>query len=123
MWRYWPEILNENEKREFLSVVEMDNKKPPENITAEWTVHAQLTIKRPSDKPKDSSENVDSSSHTADDVPKQSNPVTIVYKWSSDDLKNESTNDKANFGRPTTVFRSDQKSDTNDKVRRITWSK
>lgn len=92
----------------------MDNSKP-ENITAEWTVHAQLTITRPSDKAKNSNDNVDST-NTAEDVPKQSNPVTIVYKWSSDDLKNETTNDKNNFSRTSATFKSDQKSDPNDKV-------
>lgn len=84
----------------------------PENLTAEWTVHAQLTIKRPSDKANNSSDTVDSS-NTAEDVPKQSNPVTIVYKWSSDDVKNDSSNDKCSTN---AVFKSDHKSDTNDKV-------
>lgn len=87
----------------------------PENITAEWTVHAQLTIKRPSDKSKNSNEQNDSSTN-AEDVPKQSNPVTVVYKWSTDDMKNGSTNDKTNLSRANAVFKSDRKSDVNDKV-------
>ncbi|XP_037913006.1 uncharacterized protein LOC119652767 [Hermetia illucens] len=41
-------------------------------LTAEWTVHAQLTISRPD---KES---------TADD---QQNPLRVVYKWSSDNTK------------------------------------
>lgn len=90
----------------------------PENITAEWTVHAQLTITRPGDKAKNSNDQSDSS-NTADDVHKQSNPVTVVYKWSTDDMKNESTNDKNNFSRANTVFKSEKKSETNDKVWKI----
>lgn len=43
-------------------------------ITAEWTVHAQLTISHPGD-----------GTSGADGDPK---PVTVVYKWSSDDAKN-----------------------------------
>ncbi|XP_037044895.1 serine/arginine repetitive matrix protein 5 [Bradysia coprophila] len=88
----------------------------PENITAEWTVHAQLTIKRPNDKPTNSNDNVDSS-NAADDVPTQANPVTIVYKWSSDDVKNESSNDKSGFSSTNATFKSDHKSDTNDKAK------
>ncbi|XP_055688943.1 uncharacterized protein LOC129793176 isoform X1 [Lutzomyia longipalpis] len=42
-------------------------------ITAEWTVHAQLTLSHPGD-----------GTSTADGDPK---PVTVVYKWSSDDVK------------------------------------
>lgn len=89
----------------------------PENITAEWTVHAQLTITRPSDKIKNSNDQNDSS-NTAEDVPKQSNPVTVVYKWSTDDMKNESTNDKNNFSKANAVFRSERKSDSKEKVRK-----
>ncbi|XP_059612911.1 uncharacterized protein LOC132259341 [Phlebotomus argentipes] len=42
-------------------------------ITAEWTVHAQLTISQPGD-----------GTSVEDGEPK---PVTVVYKWSSDDVK------------------------------------
>lgn len=89
----------------------------PENITAEWTVHAQLTITRPSDKAKNSNDQKDSST---DEVPsndrKQSNPVTVVYKWSTDDMKNESTKSKNNFSKANAGFKSERKPDTNDKV-------
>ncbi|XP_055707643.1 uncharacterized protein LOC129804407 isoform X2 [Phlebotomus papatasi] len=44
-------------------------------ITAEWTVHAQLTISHPGD----------GTSGADGGDPK---PVTVVYKWSSDDAKN-----------------------------------
>lgn len=71
----------------------------PENITAEWTVHAQLTITRPSDKAKNSNDQNDSSNTDAEPVPKQSNPVKVVYKWSTDDMKNDSTNDRNKFTR------------------------
>lgn len=94
----------------------MANNNDPDNITAEWTVHAQLTITRPGDKVKNSNDQKDSS----DDVPgndrKQSNPVTVVYKWSSDDMKKESTKDKNSFSKANVAFKSERKSDTNDKV-------
>lgn len=83
----------------------------PDNITAEWTVHAQLTITRPSDKEKNSNDQKDPS-----DDRKQANPVTVVYKWSSDDMKNESKNDKNSFSKANVAFKSERKSDTNDKV-------
>lgn len=87
----------------------------PDNITAEWTVHAQLTITRPSDKAKNSNDQTDST-QTAGEVPKQSNPVKVVYKWSTDDMKNESTNEKNSFSRANAVFKTDAKSESNDKV-------
>lgn len=93
----------------------MANAQPDNNITAEWTVHAQLTIKRPSDKPTNSNDNVDSS-NAAEDIPKQSNPVTIVYRWSSDDVQNESPNDKSGFSSANAAFKSNKKSDENEKV-------
>lgn len=87
----------------------------PDNITAEWTVHAQLTITRPSDKAKNSNDQNDLP-NTAEEVSTKSNPVRVVYKWSSDDMKNESTNGKTKFSEASAAFKSERKSDVNEKV-------
>lgn len=53
-----------------------NNKSNKPELTAEWTVHAQLTISRPggdSSKPFESDD--------------RSNPLRVVYKWSSDNIK------------------------------------
>lgn len=91
----------------------------PENITAEWTVHAQLTIKRPGDKSKNAADQKDSS-NTADDADRKqsTNPVKVVYKWSTDDAKNDHSTKttKNSFNKTHAGFKSETKSDTNEKV-------
>lgn len=55
-------------------------------LTAEWTVHAQLTISRPNANETTSPTNVKPN----DDVTARNNtcnPVKVVYKWSTDDGK------------------------------------
>lgn len=73
----------------------MSNNRP--EITAEWTVHAQLTISRPGDtatKTATNSNEQDNGSssaadhNSADKQQSSSNPVTVVYKWSTDDIDN-----------------------------------
>lgn len=71
---------------------------PAADITAEWTVHAQLTIVRGGSEAKQRhSENVSFESHTTNGADADGDngpapgtggqPVRMVYKWSSDDLK------------------------------------
>lgn len=55
----------------------MSEKKP--ELTAEWTVHAQLTISRPNASSTNASGTTDDRSSTA------AEPVKVVYKWSTDD--------------------------------------
>lgn len=55
-------------------------------LTAEWTVHAQLTISRPNANETTSPTNL----KLKDDVKSRNNtcnPVKVVYKWSTDDSK------------------------------------
>ncbi|GAB0091711.1 hypothetical protein DMENIID0001_065760 [Sergentomyia squamirostris] len=84
----------------------MSGKKTNE-ITAEWTVHAQLTISHPGD----------GASTTDGGAPK---PVTVVYKWSSDDVKDAlGTNDgtsKGNVSFTSSTSSNRQDVDAREKV-------
>lgn len=64
-------------------------------VTAEWTVHAQLTILHPASKKSqnNNNENVEGN----EDEEQKTNPIKLVYKWSTDDLKNENTFKKGNI--------------------------
>lgn len=63
-------------------------------ITAEWTVHAQLTITRPDDKYKNdtntirTNESIGSGTTTSTDrFFHEENPIRVVYRWCSDSDK------------------------------------
>lgn len=57
-------------------------------LTAEWTVHAQLTITRPSDNAPNPLKAGSTSYNETVGQQKSKKPVCYVYKWSSDDIKN-----------------------------------
>jgi hypothetical protein len=60
------------------------------DITAEWTVHAQFTILHPGSKGhKKSSDNKNPATTTNK---QQQQPVHVVYKWCSDDVKQQTFN-------------------------------
>lgn len=67
-------------------------------VTAEWTVHAQLTILHPASKKSqnNNNENVEGN-EDENDQQQKTNPIKLVYKWSTDDLKNENTFKKGNI--------------------------
>lgn len=103
-------------------------------ITAEWTVHAQLTISRAGVESKSTTsqqstesdyhktpneqEEINRSSGKSKSVP---NPVTVVYKWSStDDRNNEPTpnldqsgihSNRSSFKKGRNLFLRDETSD------------
>lgn len=112
----------------------MANANKPSELTAEWTVHAQLTISHPNDLRKRSFDNGtdgdrsnadgktpatktgDDSKLLEDDCnnndSQNSNPFKVVYKFSSDDVtdnsNNNNDNDSAKFQKGNIIFSSSE---------------
>lgn len=69
-------------------------------VTAEWTVHAQLTILHPASKKShnNNTENIEGNIDDDDgEDESKTNPIKLVYKWSTDDLKHENCFKKGNI--------------------------
>lgn len=66
-------------------------------VTAEWTVHAQLTILHPASKKSHNNNNENVEENEDENQQQKTNPIKMVYKWSTDDLKNESSFNKGNI--------------------------
>lgn len=69
-----------------------DNNNRSTELTAEWTVHAQLTISRPNaTTTANESIQLTNNRKFVDNDPTKlenfSNPVKVIYKWSTDDDK------------------------------------
>lgn len=112
----------------------MANANKPSELTAEWTVHAQLTISHPNDLRKRSFDNgtdgvrsnaegkmtatktEDDSKLQEDDFsnndPHNSNPFKVVYKFISDEVtdnsNNNNDNDSAKFQKGNIIFSSSE---------------
>jgi hypothetical protein len=78
---------NDNNNGNDINKSKIKNTNDNSDITAEWTVHAQLTISHPGNKnhkkPNDDNKN---------QLNKQQQPVKVVYNWCSDDAKQQKFN-------------------------------